>query len=91
MLTRITNARLITPSDILEGYELYILDGVIHRITPEDAIPMLLHQSYCPLDPEKRVRFEELISLLAEKTLLWQMACNMDPSAAEVSHSAMCR
>ena len=66
-------------------------ENQIHRITPEDAIPMLLHQSYCPLDPEKRVRFEELVSLLAEKTPLWQMACNMDPSAAEVSHSAMCR
>jgi hypothetical protein len=52
---------------------------------------MLLYQSYRPLDPEKETRFEELISLLAEKTPLWQMACNMDPSAAEVSHSAMCR
>lgn len=66
-------------------------ENQIRRITPEEAIPMLLHQSYCPLDPEKRVRFEELVSLLAEKTPLWQMACNMDPSAAEVSHSAMCR
>ena len=52
MLTRITNARLITPSDILEGYELYILDGVIHRITPEaleaDTVIDAQGQYVCP-------------------------------------------
>lgn len=62
----------------------------IHRISPEEALPMLLHQSYCPLEPEKRIRFETLVKQLAEKTPLWQMQCNMDPSAAEVSYSAMC-
>ena len=66
-------------------------ENQIRRITPEEAIPMLLHQSYRPLDSGKGSRFEELVSLLADKTPLWQMACNMDPSAAEVSHSAMCR
>ena len=30
----------------------------IAGIAPEEALPMLLHQSYCPLDPEKRIRFE---------------------------------
>lgn len=35
MLTRITNARLILPDRMEEKLELYILDGVILRITPE--------------------------------------------------------
>ena len=61
----------------------------IERICPEVALPMLLHQSYCPLEPEKRCRFEKLIQLLAETTPLWRMQCNMDPAAAEVSHKAM--
>ena len=61
----------------------------IRRITPEEALPMLLHQSYCPLDPEKHTRFEELVRLLAENVPLWHMACNMEPAAAEVSHAAM--
>ncbi len=61
----------------------------IRRILPSEALPMLLHQSYCPLNPEKHTRFAELVQQLAEKTPLWQMQCNMDPSAAEVSHSAM--
>ena len=61
----------------------------IQRIPPEEALPMLLHQSYCPLDPQKQARFAELVRLLAEKTHLWHMCCNMDPSAAEISHKAM--
>ena len=64
-------------------------ENQIHRISPEEALPMLLHQSYCPLAPEKRTRFEEQVRLLAETVPLWHMYCNMDPSAAEVSHQAM--
>ena len=61
----------------------------IEPSTPEEALPMLLHQSYCPLDPEKRVRFEDLARQLADTTPLWRMSCNMDPEAAEVSHNTM--
>ena len=61
----------------------------IERIPPEDAIAMLLHQSYCPLDENKRDQFESLVKKLAERTSLWRMYCNMDPFAAEVSHRAM--
>lgn len=64
-------------------------ENQIHRISPEEALPMLLHQSYCPLAPEKRTWFEEQVRLLAETVPLWHMYCNMDPSAAEVSHQAM--
>ena len=63
----------------------------IRRISPEEALPMLLHQSYCPMEQAKRARFEELVRQLAERTPLWHMECNMDPSAAEVSHDAMSR
>ena len=61
----------------------------IEKLSPEAVLPMLRHQSYCPLAASKHVRFEELVGLLAERTSLWQMECNMDPSAAEVSHKAM--
>jgi len=64
-------------------------DNRIGRISPEEAIPMLMHQSYCPLDQSKQARFREMVKLLAEKTTLWHMQCNMDPSAAEVSHKTM--
>ena len=65
------------------------IENQIHRISPEEALPMLLHQSYRPLAPDKSERFEELVTLLAEKVPLWHMACNMDPAAAEISHTAM--
>ena len=61
----------------------------IRRISPEEAMPMLLHQSYCPLESEKHARFQMLVGLLAEKTSLWHMQCNMNPDAAEVAHRAM--
>ena len=61
----------------------------IERISPEKALPMLLHQSYCPLAPEQKGQFEALVSLLAARTPLWRMECNMDPEAAMVSYSAM--
>ncbi len=61
----------------------------IHPIDSTEALPMLLHQSYCPLEPSKQARFRELVMDLAEKTPLWHMQCNMEPSAAEVSHNAM--
>ncbi len=61
----------------------------IEKISPEQALPMLLHQSYCPLNPGKKDRFEKLVALLAERTPLWHMQCNMDPDAAKVSYGAM--
>ena len=78
---------------ILPLQGICILDrGTENRIEPisaEEALPMLLHQSYCPLEPEKRSRFRELVEKLAEKVPLWHMYCNMDPQAAEASHRAM--
>ena len=61
----------------------------IERITPAQALPMLLHQTHCPLAPEKQESFEKLVTRLAQTTPLWRMECNMDPQAAEVSHKAM--
>lgn len=61
----------------------------IERISVGEALPMLLHQSYCPLASEKRILFEALVKQLAERMPLWRMRCNQDSNAAEVSHSAM--
>ena len=64
-------------------------ENQILSISHQEALPLLLHQSYCPLAPEKKSRFEAQVRLLAEKTPLWHMYCNRDPSAAEVSRKAM--
>ena len=63
----------------------------IHGILPEEALPMLLHQSYCPLDPARQPRFRKLVETLAERVPLWHMYCNREPGAAETSYRAMSR
>ena len=66
--------------------------GAENQIEPcdrEAAMPMLLHQGYCPLAQEKRKDYEELIGKLAKRVPLWQMRCNKDPQAAEVAYDAM--
>lgn len=65
------------------------LENQIWEIPSGEALPMLLHQGYCPLDPEKREVYQNLVEKLAEKTVTWQMACNKDPQAAYVSSEAM--
>jgi hypothetical protein len=61
----------------------------IWHISPEDALPMALKQSYCPLDPSKTAKFEALIRRLTETVPLWRMTCIKDPQAAQVAYSAM--
>ena len=66
-------------------------ENQIRQMASGEARAMLLHQSYRPLAPEKADCFEEMVQLLTEKVPLWHMYCNMDVSAAEVSHGAMSR
>lgn len=61
----------------------------IARILPEEALPMLLHQTHCPLALQNRESFEALVLQLAQTVPLWRMECNMDPQAANISHKAM--
>lgn len=56
---------------------------------PETALPMLLHQSYCPLDEGKRPAFEALVKRLAACVPLWQMHCNKSLDAALAAYGAM--
>ena len=61
----------------------------IRRASREEVIDRLLHEAYCPLDPEKQKQFQALVEALAAKTPLWRMECNRDPQAASVSFEAM--
>ena len=61
----------------------------IRRIRPEEALPMLLHQSFCPEDPGKQETFRALTEELAARVPLWQMECTIDPKAPEIAWEAM--
>lgn len=61
----------------------------IAPLPPEDAAPMLLHQSFPPRDPGQLPKLKQLAAILGEKTRLWQMQCTKDPIAAEIAFAAM--
>ena len=64
-------------------------ENCIRRISPEEAMPMLLHQSGSPLSPELLSQYHALINTLATKVPLWSMECTKDPQAATVARDAM--
>ena len=61
----------------------------IQPIAPEDALPMLEHQSCGGEDPALVPVIRNLAHQLSRKVPLWQMQCTKDPSAALVSFEAM--
>ncbi len=66
--------------------------GSENRILPmnaEEALPMLLHQSYQPLVKETAARMDSLVRRLASNIPLWHMECTKEQSAAIIAHGAM--
>lgn len=61
----------------------------IRQIPPAQAMDMLLHQSYCPLDPGLSERRYQLVENLASRVPLWHLECTKDPQAAQVAYEAM--
>ena len=64
-------------------------ENIIRPLAPADVLPMLLHESYCPQDPEKKARFKQLAAQLSRSVPLWRMECTKDPRAALVAYAAM--
>ena len=64
-------------------------DNQIKKADKEALLPMLLAQSYKPLDAAKEQRFSELVERLAEAVPLWQMQCTKDAEAAHIAYAAM--
>lgn len=61
----------------------------IRPMEPKEAIFRILEQTVRPPEPELRGRLLELMDSLITSVPIWQMECNMDPEAAEVSFAAM--
>lgn len=58
-------------------------------ISPEEALPMLLHQGCEPTDSSNQAQFEALIRRLADTVPLWRMECVKDPQAAIIARNSM--
>ena len=66
--------------------------GRENRISPisaEEALPRLLHESYCPEDSEAPSRLQNLVVSLARRVPLWRMECTREPEAAQIAFAAM--
>ena len=63
--------------------------NLIRPVKGSDAWPMLLQQSYRPLDGEAMQKTLGLLDRLESSVSLWSLACNMDISAAKTSFEAM--
>ena len=61
----------------------------IWRIEAAEALPRLLHETYCPQDSGKAPQFQALVEQLAQTVPLWRMACTKDPQAASIAYEAM--
>lgn len=64
-------------------------ENAISPMSPENALPLLLHQGCCPLGVHCQPKFQTLVDRLARQIPLWDMTCTKDPQAAHVAYSAM--
>jgi hypothetical protein len=61
----------------------------IEPITPREALPMLLQQTFTPEDPQAMVRTLALVQQLSKTVGLYRLYCNMDPQAAMVARDGI--
>ena len=64
-------------------------DNHIRQIDRNEALPMLLQQTYRPKGIPALTRVLELTEKLAASVRLYRLGCNMDISAAKLSYEAM--
>lgn len=61
----------------------------IRRISPEEALPMLLQETCLNMQPDSEEAFLRLAGQLSRSVPLWKMACTKDPQAAVMAWEAM--
>ena len=61
----------------------------IHRISANEAVPMLLQQSNRPQQIRLLPKYLDLLEKIADKIAFYRLKCNMDPEAAVISYQAM--
>ena len=61
----------------------------IERITPVQALAMLMQQSHRPADAAGKLAFLELLDRMIPHLKFYRLGCNMDPEAAIVAYEAM--
>ncbi len=63
----------------------------IRRITPKEAVSMLVQQSNRPQNRRMMLQYMRLLDRLAARVVFYNLECNMEPEAARVAYEAMSR
>ena len=64
-------------------------ENSIRPVSKAEAYPMLIQQTYRPLDGAALVKTLPLIDRLAESVSLYRLGCNMDIEAAKIAYEGM--
>ncbi len=64
-------------------------ENTMRPVTREEALPMLIQQTYRPADPVALAKTLTLIDRLGKRVKLYRLGCNMDISAAKLSYDTM--
>lgn len=59
------------------------------RLNKEEGYMILLNQIYMPNDAQMRIKTLELADRIANSVNFWEISCNMDIQAAQVSYSTI--
>jgi hypothetical protein len=62
---------------------------VITRLTPEEALPLLMQQSHRPADPVDMMNMLALLDRLMHSVKFYRLQCTMNPNAAVVAYEGM--
>ena len=65
------------------------LQNEIAPLTPEEALPMLLQQSFQPVGAPAMIKKLQLIDTMTRTVAFYRLRCNMDMEAARVSYEGM--
>jgi len=63
--------------------------NAIDRISARESYPMLLQQTYRPMDAAAMAKTLRLIDRLCQQVDLWRLGCDISPEAARISYNAM--
>ena len=63
--------------------------NTIHRVSPNEALPSLLEQTFRPEDAQGTAQMLNLLIELCMRVPLWSLACNISEEAAQLSYHTM--
>ena len=64
-------------------------ENVITPISPKEALPMVLQQSFRPDNPAGVARLLQVVNDISGKVAFYRLRCNMEPEAAKVAYEGM--